>query len=113
MNPWTVAMLGVLLNVSGQILLQRAQIHRLDQLASWLQWPVALALLAYAMSFALSAWLYKHLPLSVVTPVMSAAIFVCLLIHDHIFLQRLWTWPIVLGTTLIVMGILLITRSHA
>lgn len=111
MNPWTVAMVGVLLNVSGQILLQRAQIHRLDQLASWLQWPVALALLAYAMSFALSAWLYQRIPLSVVTPVMAAAIFTCLLVYDHIALQRPWTWVNMLGTALIVMGIILVTRS--
>lgn len=108
---WLACGLAVLLNALAQISLQRANVQSLRDFSVWLQPSVLVAVLAYGLSFALSAWLSSHMSLSRLSPLMAGLIFLLLLAYDGLVLHQAISWQHGLGVIVVGVGLQLIVLA--
>ncbi|MEN9781586.1 MAG: hypothetical protein RL014_2734 [Pseudomonadota bacterium] len=116
-TTWLLAALAVLCNAGAQALIKQAS-HGVQVAGSasttWFglqPLPLGMALLLYAVSFALTAWVYARMPLSVASPLMAGAIFVLVSVASVAWFAEAMTALRVAGMVCILVGMVLLARS--
>lgn len=112
MNNWTMLLLAVFFNVFAQILMKQNGMATLQ--ASTLQTIFSLkaimAIFAYAASFLLALFVYKHNELSVAGPTMASLTFIFIFFFSWCLFNESITFTKVFGLSLLVSGLYFINR---
>ncbi len=85
---WVMVGAAVLCNASAQLLMKVANITDAFSWRQWLEPALMAAVVVYGLSFILTALVFARLPLSMISPLMSGAIFVLISIFSVLFLRE-------------------------
>lgn len=105
---WLMVLCAAGLNASAQILIKLNAIEQLGDIKAWTNPALWLAVLLYAMSFALTALIYHRLPLTVISPLMTGLIFVGIAAYSVLFLSETLSMLRLIGMGLILLGVFLL-----
>lgn len=107
LTPYGVAILSVFLSSTGQVLFKLLMRHRPFSLALLNHPLLYLGFLAYGVSALLWLWVLSKLSLVVAYPIISLN-FVLIGLAGTLLLHEKMDWNIILGTVLILSGIVAI-----
>jgi len=102
---WLLVLLAAVLNAAAQLLIKRNAVNDFSDLQAWLNpWLWSVGLL-YVLSFALTAFIYSRLPLTVISPLMTGLIFVVMVTFSIFFLSESLSVLRVLGILAVLIGV--------
>jgi multidrug transporter EmrE-like cation transporter len=105
---WIMVLIAAGFNAGAQILIKLNSIEQVADLKAWTNPGLWLAVLLYAMSFALTALIYHRLPLTVISPLMTGLIFAGVALYSVIFLAETLSLARLIGMGLILLGVFLL-----
>lgn len=108
-EPW-IAIIAVIINAGAQLSMKFAG-QATGALSKWLSPWLFLALALYGLSFLLVVRVVSVNPLSIATPVMAGGTFALITLASWLVLGEQIGYQKLVGMGLILIGIVLITRS--
>jgi multidrug transporter EmrE-like cation transporter len=110
MKPLLLVVLAIVCNVGAQVALKLGANHEL-RWHTLFSIPVLSGLALYAVAFVLSIRIYAAYPLSLISPLMAAAIFLLVSLASVLLFNESMTLQKMLGMSVIVLGIWLLASS--
>lgn len=116
---WIIVLLGIMANTAASVLVKLASTpprqfpsfsDGLNLINLLKNWPFWLGLLCYGVAFFLYALALKHLPISVVHPILTAGAIACVFISSIYLFKEPVSLTKLLGLVCIITGIILLTR---
>lgn len=115
---WLVLIIGILSNTSASVLIKYAmqpsrKVFSLsDPVEIMKNWPLWLGLVMYGVAFVLYAYALKLFPLNVAHPILTSGAIACVALSSLLIFKEHFTFYIVLGICLIIIGCCLITIRY-
>lgn len=106
---WVLA--AILCNVAAQLALKSAAVRGGDPAAAWSSPALLAALLLYGLSFVLTVRIFALYPLSIISPIMAGAIFLCVALGAAVLFAEPLTLQKIVGIGVIVSGIAILARA--
>lgn len=106
---WVLA--AILCNVAAQLAMKTAAVRADGTAAAWLSPALFLALLLYGLSFALTIRIFALYPLSIISPIMAGAIFLCVALGAALLFAEPLTLQKIVGIGVIVLGIAILAKA--